>query len=144
MGDELTGGGRKMKLPFVWELNYKGIISHGVGLDYGVPNKYQKDIEKFLEGKEKLLVEKSIVGECFFQPFPLNPAIQDTACKMKIPVISLETPKEHAYAGLVYKGKPNDQHVREKIIIAYNEGDEKTIRSLVLENLKNRFFAGNV
>ena len=47
------------KLPFVWELNYKGVISHAVGTHHYLPNieSYVADSCRHLQGKSHLLTE---------------------------------------------------------------------------------------
>lgn len=128
------------KLPFVWELNYKGIVSHGVGLYHFIENKYQKDIARFLKDKKSLLVEKTFIGEYFPLPFPLDPAIQNFAYeKMKLKVIPLETKQENMRAGLVYKNKPSNKHTVQAIKNAYLNGDEQKLRKLVEKGVEKNF-----
>jgi len=61
MGDELTGGGRKMKLPFVWELDSQGVVSHCIATHHQLPKtyllEYSEDIRKILQGKKQALLE---------------------------------------------------------------------------------------
>ncbi len=45
------------KLPFVWELNNEGIISHAVGSIHCVENIYAQDAKRLLDGKKHLLTE---------------------------------------------------------------------------------------
>ncbi len=45
------------KLPFVWELNNEGVISHAVGSIHCVENIYSQNAKKLLEGKKHLLTE---------------------------------------------------------------------------------------
>lgn len=49
------------KLPFVWELDYDGVVSHAIGSPHGLRmitfNKYTQDILHHLENKSAVLLE---------------------------------------------------------------------------------------
>lgn len=51
------------KLPFVWKLDYQGIISHAIGSPHGLnmySPKYIQDLLHYLEDKNTVLVETQI------------------------------------------------------------------------------------
>ncbi len=146
MGDEPDDAGRKMsKLPFVWELKYKGIISHGAGIIHTEQNIYENNIKKLFKDKECLLVEQEMRGKYFLVPYTLEPAIHDFAyVQAKLPVISLETTKEHRAAGKVYENKHVEKSKLLRMKKAYKEGDEKTIKRLVQKDLKDNYTRSEV
>ena len=45
------------KLPFVWELDNKGVVSHAIGTYHVTENCYKEDANQRLRGKSNLLVE---------------------------------------------------------------------------------------
>ncbi len=45
------------KLPFVWELDNKGIISHAIATRHSAPDIYREDIRKYCAGKKHVLTE---------------------------------------------------------------------------------------
>lgn len=58
MGGKPDDGGRKMnKLPYVWELNKGGIVSHAVGTMHVARNVFEQDAARILSGKKQLLLE---------------------------------------------------------------------------------------
>ncbi len=54
------------KLPFVWELNNKGIISHAIGTYHWIPDLFREDVKKYVHNKSCVMVECRDDPDYFF------------------------------------------------------------------------------
>ncbi len=94
MGDELDEGGGKMskqrKLPFVWELNYRGTKSYAVGTDHVAPNCFNEDALRVLRGKRKLLLEANPFDQTYIKIADnlCSSTLEDTLTKNEIKELS--------------------------------------------------------
>ncbi len=122
------------KLPFVWELNNKGIISHAIGSPHGLEIRtslYTPEVIKYLQGKTCVLLE----DEDEFHRQPLDKMVFDLAYDMDMPIRGLETIEESNYTRGVYllasltvlKPLSYDRIAAFK---SYAKGDEEPLREV--------------
>ncbi|MEM3154520.1 MAG: hypothetical protein QW165_03060 [Candidatus Woesearchaeota archaeon] len=113
------------RLPFVWELNYEGIVSHAIGSPHGIQwfsaDKYIKDIVYYLDGKCAVLAEAEIN-----QGGTIDAVIIDIAKEKSIPRKIVTAEKERKafdeyYS--VYLDCPQADR-------AYRKGDAKMLKAI--------------
>lgn len=143
---------KQRKLPFVWQINNKGVVSHAVGIAHAVPDVFQADINRLLFGKKKVLTEVTQpeaselkiyrerqargAQETNFDPCH---AIYGTALAMGIPVYGLEAEEEHEEYGKIIQqvdarlsnaDRSTFNRVVEGLRRAYVNRDETTYQAL--------------
>jgi hypothetical protein len=110
------------KLPFVWELKHKGVVSHAIGSPHGLmisADRYVQDILNRLENKCAVLGESNA-----FEHQAIDSAIVDIARAQKITYRSISTKEEkenfyeHYYPRICNKSA----------IESFRKGDEAALK----------------
>jgi len=77
------------KLPFVWELDTAGIVSHAIGTFHITDTDYSEAIESYLKGKNHCLVEMNLfdseLRKELISLIPTLPKIKDYAPEVPLP-----------------------------------------------------------
>ncbi len=110
------------KLPFVWELNNKGVISHIIGIPQAdiKTTTYTPDIVHYLDGKKRVLFEDNR-GKHNGIELVIEDIVTETGCAFT----ELQDIEENTYFWFKESLNSND---RMALLLAYTNGDEKSMR----------------
>lgn len=111
------------KLPFVWELEQDGVVSHAIGSPGAhampSPEHYTQDIMRYLDDKHLVLVESAV-------PYggTLEAAVADITRAMELPLKCVSPNHEATKFHLYYERRINTREAAE----AYKKGDLEEMR----------------
>lgn len=112
-------------LPFIWELDSNGIVSHAIGMPRGLsmlcPEHFTKNIIHYLDGKNVVFVESFIPHRG-----TLDAAIVDIARAIELPLKRIIAENERKAFYVHYSARINNNEAAH----AYRKGDETELKKM--------------